>query len=123
MSLLSGEHSVEFESALTDGLRVLGESTPTTATLYLRGFVDISTCGHLYESANAYLEQGVKHLVLDAADLSFMDSSGVEVLLRLQKQAAADGGWLSIVNPTQVLCRLLFLLGLDEIVEIDLTSL
>ncbi len=51
-------------------------------------------------------------IVLDAAELSFIDSSGVSELLRIRDAAAQHGGSLVIDAPTPAVRRVLEITGL-----------
>jgi len=53
-------------------------------------------------------------LILDLSELSFCDSSGLGVLLRIQYEARQQGRALVLQNPNPAVQRLLEIVGLDE---------
>jgi anti-anti-sigma factor len=63
--------------------------------LTLRGELDLGTAGQL-ESALAEAQEPV---LLDLRELTFMDSTGVRVLLEAAERAAGDGWELRILAP------------------------
>lgn len=65
----------------------------------------------------AMMKDHVKHLVMDMQELTFMDSSGIGVILGRYKQVKAKGGKLIICNANRSVNRLLELSGLFKIIE------
>jgi len=66
----------------------------------------------------AMMKGSVKHLVMDLHYLSFMDSSGIGVILGRYKQVKAKGGKLIICNVNRSVNKLLELSGLFKIIEL-----
>jgi len=66
----------------------------------------------------AIMKDNIKHVVMDLAQLSFMDSSGIGVILGRYKQIKAKGGKLMICNANRSVNRLLELSGLFKIIEL-----
>ena len=62
------------------------------AVLRLAGELDLLSCGRLRDALNAELGAGRTWLVLDVADLAFLDSSGMSVLVEFSKKTAAPAG-------------------------------
>ena len=64
------------------------------------------------------------HISLDVSGVQFIDSTGVGLLVRLQKQLRADGRELVLVAPTQPVLRALALMRLSELfaTATDLTA-
>lgn len=71
----------------------------TTAIITLSGNVDYSTQEDL-RSANqqALSNEQVKEIQINCADLTFLDSSVIRALLILQKESAALGKSLTLLN-------------------------
>jgi anti-sigma B factor antagonist len=80
-----------------------------TSMVPLGGEVDASTADELRVRI---VEATGDLVVLDAADLTFIDSSGLYVLLDAKAMLEAEGRLLSIVNRPGVLTRLLDVTGL-----------
>lgn len=54
----------------------------------------------------------VKNLILDFSDVSFMDSSGIGVVLGRYKKLAADGGAVTIQNADRLIRQILDMSGI-----------
>lgn len=62
------------------------------------GDLDIATAGILRQEIGAGLNDG-EEVAVDLANLSFMDSSGLGVLLAAFKHSATDGGSFAVLSP------------------------
>ena len=62
------------------------------------------------------LKEGVKHLVFDFSEVSFMDSSGIGMLLNRYKQVKRLGGNLYLTGCSKGILRIIKLSGLEKIV-------
>src|SRR3954466_7385469 len=56
------------------------------AILILTGELDLSTVNDLQETAAALIKQAPERLIVDLTDVTFMDSSGIALLLHLAKR-------------------------------------
>lgn len=56
---------------------------------------------------------GVRHVLLDCASLEFIDSAGLESLLRLQEDLGLEGGQFRLINPEEVIKKILELTRLE----------
>lgn len=65
----------------------------------------------------AMMKEQVKHVLMDLQQLTFMDSSGIGVILGRYKQVKARGGKMIICNANRSVNRLLELSGLFKIIE------
>jgi anti-sigma B factor antagonist len=54
------------------------------------------------------------HVILDLRDVSFMDSSGLQAMIALQRRATTEGWSLLLANPQQQVVRLLRISGVDQ---------
>jgi anti-sigma B factor antagonist len=84
------------------------------AVVSVGGEVDLDTAPQLGEHALAALRDVSPHLVLDLAGVTFMDSSGLKMLLTLQRQAVLAGGSFALVGPGRSVRRAVALTGLDQ---------
>ncbi|GAA3398572.1 STAS domain-containing protein [Streptomyces roseoviridis] len=83
-----------------------------TAILTVGGEMDVDTATFLHHHvANQFLH-GRRHLVLDLSALSFMDSSGLNVVIKAVREARERGGDVHLVAPTPTVRRLLEITGL-----------
>ena len=65
----------------------------------LRGELDLAGVGQLEGTAFRLLDAGAERVVLDLAELEFLDVSGVNALLGLDRAAKAQGGRLVLRHP------------------------
>ena len=89
-------------------------------TLYLSGEVDHHGAGVLMKELDQILESRLpKAVTLDLSGISFMDSSGIAVMLRVFKRMKAAGGSVKVQGvPTQA-DRVLKTAGLDKLMPFD----
>src|SRR5947208_1651758 len=81
------------------------------AVLALAGELDLSSAPELERALEEASAQAVERLILDLAELSFMDSTGVSVLIRAKQEAEARGGVIAVRAPNGQVRRLLGLVG------------
>jgi anti-anti-sigma factor len=86
----------------------------THAVVALAGEVDISTVGQLYEEFADLARQGVCHVSLSMVEVTFIDSSGLSLLVAEHKRMASMKGELIIFSPSSDLRRLFQITGLDS---------
>jgi anti-anti-sigma factor len=77
---------------------------PTEEGFELEGELDMATAGDLAEFLRE-AEKGPDPILLDFSGISFMDSSGLRVIL--EAAADRDGGALVILHPTSQVQRVL----------------
>jgi anti-anti-sigma factor len=83
----------------------------------LRGELDPHTAPSLRKEIDRVLGRGRALLVLDLAGLTFIDSSGLRVIISAHKEAAERGGKLALRAPSQTTRRLLDITGLLDHIE------
>ncbi|MCL2286009.1 MAG: anti-sigma factor antagonist [Firmicutes bacterium] len=64
----------------------------------------------------AYDKSPCKHIIIDMAKVSFMDSSGIGMIIGRYKNAETRGGRLALANMSDPMCRLFEISGLSKIV-------
>lgn len=79
------------------GLGIRTEGRNETARLILSGELDYASAS-LIEDSLAVAQAEHDSIVVDLDDLTFMDSSGIEVFLHAEQRADASGGRIRIVN-------------------------
>ena len=83
------------------------------------GEIDLATARQLQERIDALLG-GCTRLVLDLGDVTFMDSTGVRLVLELVRAAARDGWELAVTRVPHAVHRVFELSGvLDAIPQRD----
>jgi anti-sigma B factor antagonist len=79
------------------------------------GDVDLSNAAQLAEAVSAAVERRPHRLVFDLADLSFIDSAGIAVLVTATN-ALKD---VHIRNPSPIVSRVIELTGLAEVLPTE----
>jgi anti-anti-sigma factor len=88
------------------------------AVVSVRGEVDLETATAMGDHALAALRDVSPHLVLDLTQVTFMDSTGLKVLLSIQRRADLAGGSLVLAGPTRPVRKILALTGLDQTLRV-----
>ena len=60
----------------------------------------------------------VKHLILDLKDMSFMDSSGIGVILGRYRRLCQRGGTVAVKNMNAHVEKIFILSGMNQIIQI-----
>ncbi len=63
-------------------------------------------------------EPGIRHLVLDLGDMTFMDSSGIGVLLGRYREMQLRGGTVAVKNMNPHVEKIFTMSGMRQIIEI-----
>jgi anti-sigma B factor antagonist len=92
----------------------LGDETGESA-LHVAGEVDLSNAALLRQAIEEFLASAPPRLVLDVHELTFMDSSGLAVLL----QAATRVEAVVVRHPRDVIRRLLETTGVTHILQME----
>jgi anti-sigma B factor antagonist len=91
------------------------QAHPGQAILVLHGELDLATKSRLHEVAMAQLGvPGLATLGLDLTDISFLDSSGVSVLVEVRNQAQERGIDMEIVAVSRPAARVMTIVGLAD---------
>ena len=91
-----------------------------SVTVVLAGELDHCTAPQIRRQLDEILEDpGVRHLCLDLGDLTFMDSSGIGLVMGRYKQVSAYGGRVAVANTPKPLRRVMRLAGLDRLAEME----
>lgn len=88
--------------------------TGVHALVMLAGEVDVSTVESLYEELAALAREGVCHVALNLAEVTFMDSTGLALLVSEHKRSESMGGELIVFSPSRGIRRLFEVAGMDS---------
>lgn len=89
-----------------------------TATVALRGEVDIMTVDQVRVALGEALATGLREIVVDLTDLAFIDSTGLGALVFGFQRARDAGVRFRLAHPTRSVHQILVLSGLLEVVEL-----
>lgn len=104
-----------------DQMRDAGELLDVTVTgdgtLRVAGEIDASSVRVLADHLEP-LPEGRGEVLLDLAEVTFVDSSGLRVLIDAHQRAERGGRRLVLVEPSPVVRRLLDISGLDGLLHV-----
>jgi anti-anti-sigma factor len=80
--------------------------TESIAVIKVAGELDLSNSPWLLECLHDAMDAGVTDVVLDLEHLTYMDSTGIVVLLGAQSRMIAAGGTIALLAPTPVVAKL-----------------
>ena len=99
-------------------LSITTNPTPELYTITVTGEVDISNADRLREAINFALEQPTEEIQLDLAQVAYIDSTGIGVLVGAAHHAAEHDKGFSVVNAQPGVMRVAQLLGVDQEISI-----
>lgn len=99
-------------------LSITTNPTPELYTITVTGEVDISNADRLREAINFALEQPTEEIQLDLAQVAYIDSTGIGVLVGAAHHADEHGKGFSVVNAQPGVMRVAQLLGVDQEISI-----
>ena len=79
-----------------------------------RGEIDVATAPKLTAAIDELIAQGIRLVILDAADVEFMDSSGLRVIVQSGSKLSEVGGRLLIDGMSGAVQRVLEIAGMLE---------
>jgi anti-sigma B factor antagonist len=89
--------------------------------LILGGEVDIFTAPQFKERMVELLDSGVRRLVVDLSEVTFIDSTALGVLIGGVRRVHGAGGAMTIVVATRPVERVLSVTGLDRVFSMHST--
>lgn len=92
------------------------ETDKRRLTACLRGEIDHHAAGRLREEIdNAVTRGNIRELILDFSDITFMDSSGIGLILGRYKSMCARGGKLTVRGASPRQLQVMRLAGLEKL--------
>ena len=82
-------------------------------TVAITGEIDIATCQAMRDALAT--GPGPAHLEVDMSSVTFIDASGIGVLLAARQRAVDRGGSLTVLAPSRAVLRVTGVLGLGEL--------
>lgn len=89
--------------------------------LSVRGELDLATADGLYRRGFAAIGRHAGLLLLDLADLSFCDASGLSAFVRIANEAEAAGCRYGLVAPQPLVVKMLRITGLNARLPVFVT--
>lgn len=102
------------------GLTADASTNGSDARVRLRGEVDMSTAPRLRDLFTTLFEAGVTRFDVDLAGCTFLDSTGMGVLLWMRRRCRLRGGELTLTAPASAVLRVLAAAGTLRFFRVDL---
>jgi anti-sigma B factor antagonist len=101
-----------------DPLDIEVQSSAERTLVTLSGELDASTASSLYDKLSDLEVLDTRHVVLDLAKVTFMDSTGLAVIVTEHKRLRHYDGTLTIFSPPSSVRRLFEITGLTSVLDI-----
>lgn len=95
-------------------LEISSEITDTKTIIRIEGEVDVSNASELRDALDTALADGPKEVEADFAEVAYIDSTGIGVLVGAAHRAQESGSVLVVANPQKNVERVFTLLGVDK---------
>ncbi|WP_073756082.1 STAS domain-containing protein [Streptomyces sp. CB03234] len=89
---------------------------PSTVAVALAGEIDLCTVARIEPELTLLAGSAERELTLDLTDVTFCDSSGVELFLRMHRRCVAAGVRLKLCRIQRLPARVIRTLGVDRTV-------
>ena len=89
-----------------------------TNMVSIRGEIDIYSIEKFRDTIEEKTKTQASEIILDCSELSYMDSTGMGVLIELRNKTKELGQKIIMMNPRPNIRKLLALTGVDKIIEI-----
>ncbi len=82
------------------------------------GEIDAATADSLASAVTTALESGRRLVVVDFAEVTFIDSTGLGVLVKSHRKAESLSSRFAVAHPTPQTRKLIRVLGLDQLLHV-----
>ncbi len=89
------------------------------AVMRVGGELDSATAPQLQEAVTGAVQAFGPRLAVDLAGLTFLDCSGIGILVKAHRELDQAGGHLRVLNPTRLVRRVIDLCGLGDHLDIS----
>jgi anti-sigma B factor antagonist len=125
-ALIGAPYDLHVEKRSPVGLLRASVSVPESAgatysVVVLAGEVDATNSDELYGVLESVVTQQPRLLIVDMSELSFMDSTGLRMLLRSSRALDQQGGVLALAAPQVSVARVLQLTRADQLIPVYAT--
>ncbi|MER5717544.1 STAS domain-containing protein [Streptomyces sp. NPDC002132] len=109
-------HNVDAQTERVGGLSVVVTATDGIRVLTLSGEIDHHTGDQLRDALHV-TGTARPRIVIDMRQVTFMDSSGINILITAYRAVTEADGWIRLAASTDPVLRVLQLVGVDDILE------
>lgn len=101
-------------------MELSGKKSGDTLTVKMFGELDQQVVESVRSRIDAVLrDTAIRNIVFDMENVTFMDSSGLGVILGRYRTVSARGGSLSIIGACDAVARILRMSGMQEFIDRD----
>lgn len=100
-----------------DRLTITSATVDDVDVITVGGEIDHHTGEPLRQALRFPASTGAPRMVVDLGGVTFMDSSGINILISARTAIRAADGWLRLAGATGSVLRTLQLVGLDTIID------
>lgn len=86
--------------------------------LALAGELDAAVVGHVQDTVDGVLADGLRLVVVDLTALEFCDSTGLGTLVRTSRRLTASGGRCVVAGARGPVLRLLRLMSMERVLDL-----
>ncbi|MDI6875052.1 STAS domain-containing protein [Candidatus Solincola sp.] len=90
----------------------------TKALVSLEGVVDSTNVEEFFTFINSIFKKGVKRIVLDMENTSYLSSGGLSVIVDAHKKAEREGGKLVIARASDMVADLFRVVQVEKIIPL-----
>ena len=95
-----------------------GEDLDDLSIVVLRGEIDMSSAPAIGATVDARRRAGCTELTLDLSDVTFMDSQGLNELIKAHKALTSAGGGLTLRAPSRPVDLAIQIVGIDAVIPV-----
>jgi anti-anti-sigma factor len=106
---------------MVEQLTVVTHTAGECVVLTLTGELDVTNAAEAEEAVRVAWQDSPSHLVFDLSRLTFMDSTGVRVLVRARRLATERHGTIALAGLTPSVSRIIEVTGLNQAFAIHAT--
>jgi len=99
-------------------MQIFQTSNPDRHVITVSGEVDLASSPQLDDAIISTLDSGAKAVAIDLTDVSFMDSSGLGVIVRGLKRCREAEIDLDLVITNERVLKVFGITGLDQVIPI-----
>ena len=101
-------------------MNVTVESSGSVVIAYLIGEIDHHTAAQVRESIdNAIMSKKPTHLIIDFRNVTFMDSSGIGLVMGRYRNLKKTGSELCITETSEQIYRVMKLAGIERLAKLE----
>ncbi|MER7897839.1 STAS domain-containing protein [Streptomyces sp. NPDC096046] len=100
----------------SDQLSVVSTTMEGIRVLALTGEIDHHT-GNRFQQALYFSDAACHRVVVDMSGVTFMDSTGINILITAHRMLSEAGGWLRLIAASESVKRTMHIVGIDTILD------